>query len=136
MKILVIENSAVICERLLALLAESGKYEALGCVTCAVAALELVEACRPDALLLDLRLSDGSGLRVLEGLHKMGSAVPVVVLSENDGWHYRAYAQTMGAAAFLRKSTQFDQIVPTLDRVLGGEARKPANAPCISEARP
>lgn len=124
MKVLVIENSAVICERLLSLLAESGAYQGLGCVPCVSGALERYATDQPDALLLDLRLADGSGFQVLEALRQCQHGVPVIVLSENDSWHYRRRAESLGAAAFLRKSTQFDLILPTLDRVLHASARR------------
>jgi len=119
MKVLVIENSSAICERLLALLSESGRYEGLGCVTCAVAAIELIEDCRPDALLLDLRLSDGSGFKVLEALRSQNLSLPVIALSDCDGWQYQIRSLALGAAAFLCKATQSDLIIPSLDRLLG-----------------
>lgn len=119
MKVLVIENSSAVCTRLLALLAESGRYEGMGCVTCAAAALELVEDCRPVALLLDMRLVDGSGFKLLEALRKRRHVLPVILLAEIDGEEYQQRAQELGAAVVLNKSEQFDEIVPTLDRLLG-----------------
>lgn len=122
MKVLVIQNSPVICERLLALLAESGQYEGLGCVTGATAALELVRACEPDALLLDLHLKyGGSGFKVLESLRRRQDELPVILLSGSDDLKYRQQAQAVGATALLSKTTQFDQILPTLDGLFHGK---------------
>lgn len=127
MKVLVIENSTAVCERLLDLLAEGGGYEAIGCAGSSAAALELIETRRPDALLLDMHLDDGSGFRVLEKLRSRGLSVPTIVLSGYDDRQYRLRAESLGAAAYLHKSTQFEDIVPTLRQILGdGGASHPS----------
>jgi len=118
MKILMVERSWAICERLLALLDKSGKYVGLGCVSSSPAVLELVETSRPDAILLDLRLDDTDGFQLLELLRSRGLTIPVVMLSMSHGWQYRIRAQAAGADAFLCKCTQFDEILPTLDHLL------------------
>jgi len=122
MKILVVESSIAVGERLLALLARSGKYTALGCAASAAQALEMIAVERPDALLLDLYLNDGSGFKLLEVLRTWQLPLPVIVLSINHGWQYQIQAKALGAAAFLCKSTQFEDIVPTLDRLLHADA--------------
>lgn len=122
MKILVIENSPVVCERLLALLADSGDYETFGCAASVATALALIKTRRPDTLLLDLHLDDGSGFQVLEKLRDDGVATPTIVISECDEPQYRQRAQALGAAAYLHKSTQFEDIVPTLRRIQGARA--------------
>jgi DNA-binding NarL/FixJ family response regulator len=119
MKILVIENSSAVCSRLLELLSESGRYEGMGCVTCAAAAIELIEDCRPAALLLDVRLADGSGFKLLETLRNGMNPVPTVLLAEIDSAQYLQRAEALGAAVVLNKTQQFGEIVPALDRLLG-----------------
>ncbi len=118
MKVLVIENSSAICARLLALLGEDGRYEGKGCVSSSAAALEKIQACQPDALLLALRLADGSGFNLLKSLRRTQQTLPVILLSESDEWQYRAHAQDLGAAAVLNIASQFEAILPTLDRLL------------------
>src|SRR3989339_2219542 len=117
MKVLVIENSSAICARLLALLGEHGRYEGKGCVTSSTAALELIKACQPDAVLLGLRLADGSGFTVLKNLRRHQHTLPVILLSDRDEWQYRAHAQDLGAVAVLNIASQFEAILPTLDRL-------------------
>lgn len=119
MNILVVQNSQAICQRLLALLTESGRYSARGCVTCIAAVMELVKACHPDALVLDLRLPDGSGFKVIEQLRSQHQDLPVILLADSNNTRYALHAQTLGATTLLSKLTQFDEIIPTLDRLLG-----------------
>jgi DNA-binding NarL/FixJ family response regulator len=121
MKILVIENAPAICKRLLALLDDSGRYEGIGCVTCTTSALELIASCQPDALLLDLRLADGSGLKLLETLRAAANTIPTVLLADCVGWQYQIRAQALGAP-LLNKTESFEAILPTLDALLAGAA--------------
>ena len=118
MRVLVVENSSHICKRLLSLLADSGLFACLSCATGVAEALARIADEPPDAMLLDLSLDDGSGFDVLTSLRSQGLALPVVVFSENDGWQYRGRALTLGANAFLCKSSQFEEIIPTLTRLL------------------
>lgn len=137
MKILVVENSSAVCKRLLALLARSGRYEGIGCAATPAAALELVDSCHPDAVLLDQRLDGGSGFHLLETLRNRGLTMPVIMLSASQGAQYRTHAWALGANAFLCKSSQFEEIVPTLNRLLpipGGDAGRDAGG--IAKGRP
>ena len=126
MKILVVENSSVICTRLRALLTQGGNYEALGCAECVSSALKLLDTCQPDAVLLDLHLNDGDGFRLLGLIREREPRLPVVMLSLNQGWQYQIAASARGADAFLCKSSQFEDIVPTLDRLLQAHGGAPA----------
>lgn len=118
MKILVVENSPHICTRLLALLADSGQFSVSKCVATVAEALEQAASEPPDAILLDLSLDDGNGFTVLETLRRQGSKLPVIILTESEGRQYLARAQALAADAFLRKSSQFEDILPTLMRLL------------------
>lgn len=116
MKVLVVEDSVALRERLLSLLALSGRYEG---VACRCRPGEAIDVARDAAaVLLDLRLGDDNGLDLLETLREHGLTLPVVVLADEDGRQYRSRAAAMGADALLCKPTQFEQIVPTLDRLI------------------
>lgn len=132
MKVLVVENSPAISERLLALLAASGIYEGFGCAASVMAALAFVETWHPDALLLDQRLDDGSGFQLLELLRSRGLTMPVVMLSTSQGSQYQIHAQKLGADAFLCKSTQFEEIIPTLNRLLSSQEGEVDGSTCSS----
>lgn len=116
MKVLAVENSPHLCKRILRLLADAG-YTATDCVAGIGQALEQIQRDRPDAILLNLILDDGSGYNLLKALRAMGLELPVVVLSENQGDPYQILAQELGVVALLHKFTQFEEIVPTLKQI-------------------
>jgi DNA-binding NarL/FixJ family response regulator len=117
MIILVVENSQQVCERLLALLAMSGRYEGLVCANIAAVLIQ-IETHRPDALLVDVRLDGGNGFQLLKELRALGLTTPVVMLSSSNNAQYLLQAKALGANACLSKTADFEKIIPTLDRLL------------------
>jgi DNA-binding NarL/FixJ family response regulator len=80
-------------------------------------ALATVRASRPDVVLLDIRMPDVDGLTVLEGLRRMPEPPVVAMLTTFDADEYVATALRSGAAGFLLKDTDPEQL-PYLVRAL------------------
>ncbi|MGW0997763.1 response regulator [Streptomyces sp. NPDC002520] len=80
-------------------------------------ALSAVRASRPDVVLLDIRMPDVDGLTVLEGLGRMPDPPVVAMLTTFDADEYVATALREGAAGFLLKDTDPEQL-PYLVRAL------------------
>ena len=71
---------------------------------------------KPDVVILDIRMPDGSGIDVLQTI-KQGEPAPAVIVLTN--YPYPAYRQKClqaGADFFLDKSTEFDQIPELIER--------------------
>ena len=82
-------------------------------------ALAALQAERPDAVLLDLRLPGLDGFGVLEALSHMADAPPVIVISGQDGIEGVIRAFRLGAADYLQKPIlSFDLLAHALDAVL------------------
>lgn len=123
-----VETSTVVADRILSLLAETDRYSGLRCDS-VVVALNLIKIFRPDALLLDLYLNDGSGFSLLEMVRELEPGMPVVALSQNQGPQYEMQVKARGGNAFLCKTTQFDELLPTLDRLLGAGKQEARDGP-------
>lgn len=82
--------------------------------------LELAEALQPDLILLDLRLPDGDGLTALPQLtrNREGAAVPVVVLTAFGEVEDAVNAMKQGAADYLKKPIDLDELMLAVDKVL------------------
>ncbi len=80
-----------------------------------VEALKLVEAVRPDILLLDVLLPGMDGLRVLEKLRRF-SDLPVIVFSAQPENAQKAFSH--GADDFLPKPFDVDDLVGRIDRLI------------------
>lgn len=66
-------------------------------------ALELIARIRPDVVLLDLRLSGGSGLAVLKQVKTAWPAIKVAVMTSHAQPHYRERCMGLGADRFYDK---------------------------------
>jgi DNA-binding response OmpR family regulator len=76
---------------------------------------------RPQAVILDIGLPGGEGTVVMQRLHALPdlAGVPVVILSGRDPQQYKDDALAAGAAAYLTKPVAAEELVATLERVLG-----------------
>ena len=64
----------------------------------------------PDVVVLDVQLEGGSGLQVLQAVRSAHPEIAFVVFSNNAAPAYRRRYIGEGAALFLDKSTEFDQL--------------------------
>ena len=74
--------------------------------TCIASILHL----HPDVVVLDVQLEGGSGLQVLQAVRSAHPEIAFVVFSNNAAAAYRRRYIGEGAALFLDKSTEFDQL--------------------------
>jgi DNA-binding NarL/FixJ family response regulator len=80
-------------------------------------ALAVIEATHPDLVLLDIRMPVVDGITVLRRLRARGAAPVVAMLTTFDADEYVATALREGAAGFLLKDTDPEQL-PQLVRTL------------------
>lgn len=76
---------------------------------------------RPEVCLLELHLSDGSALGVIERIHAEAPAVRVLVLSADADPASVAAAIEVGACGYVTKDQGIDAIEHALARIMGGE---------------
>jgi two-component system response regulator DesR len=67
-------------------------------------------ATHPDVVVLDVQLDGGQGIEVLRAVRSADPGIAFVVFSNNSGPAYRKRYLGAGAARFLDKSTEFDQL--------------------------
>ena len=77
---------------------------------------------RPDVVLLDVRMNEGSGLDALEQIKKLEPNIPVVILSTYDNPTYVARAHALGACDYVTKGTSRDDLVRVIKAAASGES--------------
>ncbi|HYL25939.1 MAG TPA: response regulator, partial [Burkholderiales bacterium] len=78
-------------------------------VDAATAIREILEI-RPDLVVLDIQLAEGSGFDVLRALHAQAPELDVVMLTNYSADPYRQIAERFGARAFFDKSREFERV--------------------------
>jgi len=118
-KVFIAEGSALIRERLAALISEFETFELVGQAGSADEAIEAGGRLRPDIVLMDIRLPGGNGLEVLEAI-KRDNAAPVIIMLTAFPYpqHWRKCVEA-GAEYLFDKITEFECIVDVLERLQG-----------------
>jgi DNA-binding NarL/FixJ family response regulator len=118
MKVFLVEDSPLLRERLVALLAAIPGAVLVGHAAAATEALAGIRDTAPQVVVCDIQLDKGSGFDVLRELQRSAPHVEVYMLTNFATESYRQAAERYGARGFFDKSTQFDD----LRRVLAARA--------------
>jgi DNA-binding NarL/FixJ family response regulator len=109
-RILIVDDSKVVRDRLAEMLAAVPGVTAVDQATGPAVALVAFSRARPDWVVVDLRMPEGSGLSLLKAVKKLDPAIPVVVLTNFATPQYREECQAAGADYFFDKSTEFERV--------------------------
>jgi DNA-binding NarL/FixJ family response regulator len=95
-------------------------------VVCATAgnskrALETVEECQVDLVIIDMLLKKTTGVQVTEKLRFRHPSLYILILSMSDAAHHVKLAFQAGARGYITKDEVSEKIVVAIRRVLNGE---------------
>lgn len=114
MKVLVIDDSKIIRNRIVGRLRELNTITGILEAENAQTAFQLLKSEIPDKVLLDLRLPDKSGIDILKWIREQGIQTDVIVLTNYPYPEYERKCRQYGASHFLDKSSDFDQVIELL----------------------
>ncbi|MDP1901426.1 MAG: sigma-54 dependent transcriptional regulator [Rubrivivax sp.] len=114
--ILIIDDESSLVSSLTFALEEEG-YKVHGAGT-GQAGLQAVAELQPDLVLLDLRLPDRSGLDVLEAMPRENGEPQVIMISAHGDTRAAVKAVKMGAADYLTKPFDLDDLLHTIGTAL------------------
>ena len=117
LRVLLVEDSALLVQRISELVNALPYVSLQGNVNSEAAALERLDAGDIDAVILDLQLHTGSGFGVLKGIRKRLARPRVIVFTNFAIAAYRDSALALGAAHFLDKSRDYDQLPSVLQEL-------------------
>jgi len=110
MKIMVVDDSRIIRDRLVNLLEVIQGVEGVAQAEDAENALLIYRKLRPEVLILDIRMHGTNGIEVLKQVKSEQPAPYVTMLTNFPYPQYRKKCMQEGADFFLDKSTEFDEI--------------------------
>ena len=110
MQVFLVEDSTIVRERLETMLCAVPGTEIVGRAAGAQAAIRDILRTRPELVVLDVQLAEGSGFDVLRALHAQAPELHVVMLSNFSSDPYRQIAERFGARAFFDKTRDFERV--------------------------
>jgi two-component system response regulator DesR len=109
LRVFLAEDSALIRDRLGEVLAGCGA-DMVGHAAHVAAATRQILQSRPDLVILDIQLADGTGFDVLRALHDGAPEIEVLVFSNVSADAYRQLAARFGVRGFFDKSREFGRL--------------------------
>jgi two-component system nitrate/nitrite response regulator NarL len=105
--------------------------DVVGSAADGAAALRLILDVEPDVAVIDLKLPDIDGLKVLEAVQEQQSPTAIVILTAYVDSPTVYKAISLGARGFIEKAASFDEITAAVRSVASGQT---AIAPSVSGA--
>jgi two-component system, OmpR family, response regulator len=109
-RVLLVEDSAVLAEILCEALSQLPEVDLVGAVDSETEAFRIIARDRVDLIFLDLQLKQGTGFGILRSLAAMNPAPRSVVLTNHDLPEYQTAAMALGATYFLDKARDFHRL--------------------------
>jgi two-component system, NarL family, response regulator NreC len=114
---LLVDDHQIVRSGVRKVLEATGRIEVVGEASGVAEALERAGLLRPDVVVLDLTLRDGSGLDAIAELRAAGARV--VILSMQDEPAYARKAFELGAQGYVVKDAADEELADAIDAVLG-----------------
>jgi len=108
-KVFIAEDSAPIRQRVGAMLTAAA-FNVVGEGATPQGCIDGILSTHPDVVVLDVQLEGGTGLEVIKAIRIREPAVAFVIFSNNSAPAYRKRYLSEGAASFLDKATEFEQL--------------------------
>jgi len=119
-RIALAEDQRLVREAMVALLSREPDFELVGEAATGREAAEIALRERPDVLLLDISMPEGSGLEVARALHQQAPEVRMLALSVHTDAASVQGMMKAGAMGYVDKFSAFDELVRAIRTVMRG----------------
>jgi DNA-binding NarL/FixJ family response regulator len=117
MNVFLVEDSPLVCERLVEIIESGGAHRVVGRAATYEAAVEGIVSSGADVGIFDIKLARGNGIEaMIEAKRRLPALVGIVMSNYATPQHVKASAEA-GAAFFLDKSSDFERITAILSTI-------------------
>lgn len=128
MNIVIVEDAELVRAQLTRLIAREPRLSVVGTAADEAEAVDVILRTGADAVLLDLSLAPGSGLRVLRRIRQQGCGARVLILTNNSDPALRQACDALGVQGYFDKTHEFEaclaQLVAWLPPLPANETRR------------
>lgn len=122
LKIVTVEDSPIVVERIQSMLIEMDYVEFLGNAKNVATALDLIDLHKPDVAILDINLEEdmpqANGINLLIELRAKYDEMIIVMFTNLVDSHYRNTCMIIGADYFFDKSNDFEKMLDMLRELI------------------
>lgn len=118
MKIIIIEKSIVIRERLIAWISTIPEINVIGQAASLEKSVMLINQLKPDAIITDINMSDEGEIALLKHIKSKSFSPFILVLAKNSSPLFRKRYLNIGVDHILDKLTEFDKVNVVLKHII------------------
>lgn len=119
-RVLIVEDHQVVAEGLAALINDQKDMSVVGHAASVAESLPRTAELQPDLVLIDFRLTDGTGADAAVGIRQIRPDARLIFLTREDSDAARFAALESGASAFIHKSRAAQEVVDAIRTVAHG----------------
>ncbi|MGI9070927.1 MAG: response regulator transcription factor [Bryobacteraceae bacterium] len=120
-KVLVVDDHPIVREGLAQMINREIDLSVCGAAADMQNAVQLIEALKPDILIVDISLDGPDGLDLLKHIRTQAPGLPVLILSMHDESIYAERALRAGANGYMMKQEATNNVLDALRRILNRE---------------
>jgi DNA-binding NarL/FixJ family response regulator len=119
-RVLLVDDHPIVRQGLVALINATADLCACGEASSAAEALEAIERCDPDIVVIDISLGDRNGVELIKDIGARFPKLPTLALSMYDEAMYAMRVLKAGGRGYIMKQEMPKKVVTAIRRVLGG----------------
>jgi DNA-binding NarL/FixJ family response regulator len=119
-RVLIVEDHQVVAEGLAALINDQRDMTVVGSAGSVAESIARATELEPDIVLMDFRLTDGTGADAGAGIRRLRPDTKLIFLTREDSDVARFAALEAGASAFIHKSRAAQEVVDAIRTVAAG----------------
>jgi two-component system, NarL family, response regulator DevR len=119
-RVLIVEDHQVVAEGLAALINDQKDMKVVGQAGTVAESVDLAAELKPDLVLVDFRLTDGTGADAAIAIRQLRPETKLIFLTREDSDAARFAALEAGASGFIHKSRAAQEVVEAIRTVADG----------------
>jgi DNA-binding NarL/FixJ family response regulator len=121
-RVLIVDDHPITCKGIRDLLEPAMGISVAGEAHTGAEALQMIEALKPNVVLLDMKLPDMNGVEIIKKAYKAGTNARILGLSSYNDREFISELLTFGASGYLLKDEVPEEIINAVRGVAGGES--------------
>ena len=120
-RILICDDQDLVCEGLKAILSTDPDLDVVGVANDGTEAIEMIPACQPDLILMDLKMPGMNGIHATRHIHQQHPQIHILVLTTYDADNWVFDAIRAGARGYLLKDTPRERLIAAIKETFTGK---------------
>ena len=125
-RVLLADDQSILADGIKSVLSSCEELEVVGIAQDGFEAISMLEKCRPDVILMDIRMPNMNGVIATQEVKRLHPEVKVIILTTFDDSDYILNAINNGASGYLLKDTSSAALIDAIKNAYAGDTILPA----------